>query len=420
MTSVRKSLEVAITELSILMDDDDSGEQKFQSWFERHPIAWEVLGFQRFIPHPALSLPEENSMILDFLAERPDGLWEIVELKRPDTAIIKDPERRTTFYSKMNSYISQCHEYSLRCSDSAVMSDLLSSCGIRMNGWPHSLIIAGRSAGLDRVKVHELLRHLTPKIAHYTYDDILYELNQHHAIKSQDTTEPGLNIFFNVGLCTKTSDADEYIFDLGGAKDKGRVSVIRRSDDVINFIVINDDGLRFSQEIRLSRHCDKNAFSLGLRTVKTKNSSWIFIEINGSYVGQHEVAANSFTLEADTPFVLSADMNGTHAANMFAGQFIYVQRALSVVELSLTREYIFEELWPRDNRKKIYRLRFHKGRFLYSIGHPVLDINQSPSNDLIQRVPDLRPSLVNWISSSAEYTEVDGSRIGLINSRAHR
>lgn len=412
MTSVRESLEVAIAELTILMENDDAGEQEFQSWFERHPVAWEVLGFQRFVPHPELNLPGQTPMILDFLAERPDGLWEIFELKRPDTFILKNPERRTTFYSDMHSYISQCREYSLRCSDSVVMSDLLNSHGIRMNGWPQSIIIAGRSSGLDRVKVHELLRHLTPKIAHYTYDDVLDALNQHYTIKSEDATEPGLNLFFNIGLGIKTSETEEFIFDLGGAKAKGRVSVVRRSDDVISFIVVDDDGLRFSQDIRLSRHCDKDAFAFGLRTVKTQDSSWIFLEINGSYVGQHEVAGSSLNLEHDTPFVLAADMNGAHTAEMFVGSMMCVRRALSIVERSLTREYMFEDLWPQADNKRILRVRFFAGRFLYSIGHPFLDLGQSKLNVLVQRNLNLRPSIVNWTSSSAEYTEVEGDRIG--------
>lgn len=415
MATVRELLEAAITELTFLMANDDAGEQEFQSWFERHPIAWEVLGFKRFVPHPALNLPGHAPMILDFLAERPDGLWEIVELKRPDTAVLKNPERRTTFYSDMNSYISQCREYSLRCSDSVVVSEFLSSHGIRMNGWPHSIIIAGRSFGLDRVKVHELLRHLTPKITHYTYDDVLEALNQHYTIKSEDAARPGLNLFFNIGLGTKTSDAEEFIFDLGGGKTKGRVSVVRRSDDVITFIIVDDDGLRFSQDIGLSRHCDKDAFEFGLRAVKTQNSSWIFLEINGSYVGQHEVATNSFTLEHDTPFVLAADMNGMHAAEMFVGSFLYIRKALSIVERSLMREYMFEDLWPQADSKIIVRLKFRAGRFLYTIGHPLLDPGQSPSNDLIQRDFDLRPSVVNWVSSSVEYGEVEGSRVGRIN-----
>lgn len=420
MSSLRESLEAAITELTILINNEDAGEQEFQSWFERHPAAWEVLGFRRFFPHPALNLPGQTPMILDFLAERPDGLWEIVELKRPDTAVLKNPERRTTFYSDMTSYISQCREYSLRCSDSVVMSDLLNSRGIRMNGWPHSIIIAGRSSGLDRVKVHELLRHLTPKITHYTYDDVLDALNQHYAIKSEDAAEPGLNLFFNIGLGAKTSDAEEFIFDLGGAKTKGRISVVRRSDDVITFIVVDDDGLRFSQDIKLSRHCDKDAFAFGLRTAKAADSSWILLEINGSYVGQHEVAGNSFTLEYDTPFVLAADMNGAHAAEMFAGALLYVRRSISIVERSFTREYMFEDLWPRDDSKRTTRVRFHAGRFLYSMGHPILDPGQPPSNDMVQRKSDLRPSLVNWVSSSAEYTELEEARIGRMNSSVRR
>ena len=138
------------------------------------------------------------------------------------------------------------------------------------------------------------------------------------------------------------------------------------------------------------------------------------------YVGQHELAGNSFTLEHDTPFVLAADMNGAHAAEMFAGALLYVRRSMSIVERSFMREYMFENLWPQDDAERITRVRFHSGRFLYSMGHPVLDPGQLRSYDMVQRNSELRPSLVNWISSSAEYTELEEARIGRMDSRVRR
>lgn len=420
MDYVSESLEAAITELTILLDHDDAKEKEFQSWFERHPVAWEALGFQRSVPRLELNLPGQSGMILDFLAERPNGLWEIVELKRPDTAVLKNPERRTTFYSAMESYISQCREYSLRCSDSAVSSYLMQSCGMRVNGWPHCIIIAGRSSEIDRVKVHELLRHSTPKVSHYTYDDVLNALHQHYSIKLAGTRQPGLNIFLNVYLPNKTSNTEEFIFDLGGVKEKGRVSVVRSGDDVITFLVVDSDGLRFSQDIRLSRHCDKNAFTLGLRTTKTQNTSWIFLEINGTYVGQHELTGNSFSLEKNLPFVLAADMSGENTAAMFSGSVMFVWRTLSIVEHSMIRELMLDDLIPNKHRETFMRIRYHSGRFFYSGGHPILDPDQSSSNDMVQRNPDLRPSATNWTSSNAEYTEVEGSRIGLMKSSVQR
>lgn len=419
MASIRELLEVAITELTRLIDTDTAGEQEFQSWFERHPVAWEVIGFERFIPHPTLSAPGLSKMVLDFLAQRPDGLWEIVELKRPDTAVLKNPERRTTFYSDMNSYVAQCHEYSVRCSDSVVVADLLATHGVRMNGWPHSIIIAGRSLGLDRIKVHELIRHMTPKISHYTYDDVLDALNQHHTIKqSEKTDSPGLTLLVNIGLSTKVTADVEYLFDLGSAKTKGRVSLVRKADDIVTFVVIDDDGLSFTQDVRLSNHCDKDSFICGVRTAKTHDASLILLEINGSYVGQHEVAGSTFTLEQSAPFVLGADMHGSNTSVMFTGRLLYLQSEISIADRSMLREYMFEDLWPRDDGEKTIRIRYRLGRFLHSIGHPILDPGQQPGTDMIQKDLDLRPSAVEWVSSNVNYTEVNGARVGRIKSVA--
>jgi hypothetical protein len=110
MTQVREALEAGIAELTTLLEAPDVREGDFQSWFERHPVAFEVLGYRTSIPHPELTLPGSTTLIPDFIAQRPDGLWEIVELKRPDTAVLKNPGRRTAFYSDMSAYVSQCSE----------------------------------------------------------------------------------------------------------------------------------------------------------------------------------------------------------------------------------------------------------------------------------------------------------------------
>ena len=288
MTQIREALEAGIAELTPLLQSDDVREGDFQNWFERHPVAFYVLGYRRNIPHPELALPGSTTLIPDFIAQLPDGLWEIVELKRPDAGVLRNPERRTGFYSDMNVYVSQCLEYSERCSDSHIARSLLETYGIAVNSHPGSALIAGRSDGLDRLKVHGVLKRLTPKIRHYTYDDVLDALRQHYVSNFSGNTEgPGISIYACICLTPKTTQSVEYLLDIGHSVARNRITLTRSGDRLVTFTVVDDAGLRFSQDINLAHHCDEAQFVYGVHITHTATSALVLFEVNGSYVGEH-------------------------------------------------------------------------------------------------------------------------------------
>lgn len=398
MTVLRESLEICIAELTQLLEIEDAKESEFQSWFERHPVAWTVLGFRRCIPHPELVLPGSAVMIPDFLAKRADGLWEIVELKRANTSVLKSPERRAAFYSEMNSYVAQCQEYSERCFDSVVAKNLFDVFGVSINGAPSSIIVAGRSAGLDRLRVHGLLKRQTPKISHYTFDDVLEALHHHYVSNfSGPVDAPGLSLFAIVGLIGECEKGDEYLFDLGQSEEKNRISIVRRSNDVITFSVIDALSLRHLQDIRISDLCEKERFFCGIHVTHTESFTLILLEINGSYVGQHQVSGGDLAFEYPLPVVLAADMRGMNSGAMLLGEFIFRGLSLAIAERALMREYFFEKIWPSsDVPTSSNALKFWDGRFMYTVGHPLLDAAFPRETHQVQRNDDLRPILVNW------------------------
>ena len=108
----RQALEEAISQIEVLMANESTNEDGCQQWFEVNPVVFEVLGYQKVLAHPKLTEAGIEKYIPDFLAQRIDGLWEILEIKRPDTQVLKDTKRRTSFYSAMETYLSQCREYS--------------------------------------------------------------------------------------------------------------------------------------------------------------------------------------------------------------------------------------------------------------------------------------------------------------------
>lgn len=400
MALVREALEASIAELTNLLEFPDILEDEFQSWFERHPVVFDVLGYRRSIPHPDLTLPGSSTMIPDFIAKRPDGLWEIVELKRPNTAVLKNLERRTAFYSDMNTYVSQCLEYSERCSDSQVIQSLLETHGIVINAQPEITLISGRSDGLDRLKVHGLLKRYTPKIRHYTFDDVLDALQQHYVSNfSGNADGPGISIYSCICLLPKTSQSVEFLLDMGPSTSRNRISLSRFGETLVTFSVVDNSGLRSSQDINIADHCDGGQFVCGVHVTHTPTSALVLFEVNGSYVGEHELAKGSLVITSLLPSVVGADMEGQHYASMILGENMYRNPALTVVERETVREYLFNKLWPPSDEtapQQLYGLKFSEGQFMYSEGHPLLDAAYPRTSNRVQRDNERRPTLAYW------------------------
>lgn len=401
MALVWEELEASIAELTKLLEFPDVVEGDFQNWFERYPVVFDVLGYRRSIPHPELRLPDSKK-IPDFIAQRPDGVWEIFELKLPDTAVLKNPDSRTAFYSDMNTYVSQCHEYSERCSDSYVAQTLLTKYGILINARPDSTLIAGRSEGLDRLKVHGLLSRCALKIRHFTYDDVLDALQQHYVSNfSGNTGGHGISIYACIYLQPKISRAVEFLFDLGHSTTHNRISLSRFGDTQVTFLVIDDSGLRSSQDINMADHCDGRQFFCAIHVTHTATSALVLFEVNGTYVGQFKLAKGSLVLTHPLAKVVGADMEGLHCASIVLGIHMARCPALNVVERETVREYLFYMISPTPDEEvppQTHGLQFREGQFMYSEGHPILDAGYPRTTNLVQRVNERRPTWEFWPS----------------------
>jgi hypothetical protein len=102
-----EDLEVAIDELVALVREEALHEQHYQAWFERYEWVFGILGFKRVLAHPVLETENGETYLPDFMAQLNSGIWEIIELKRPDTAVLKTAARRRDFYSEFSKYLSR-------------------------------------------------------------------------------------------------------------------------------------------------------------------------------------------------------------------------------------------------------------------------------------------------------------------------
>jgi hypothetical protein len=394
MKNIRETLEISIVELSALMERPDAVEQDFQEWFERHPITFDILGYVRSIPHPELVLDGETSIRPDFIAMRSDGLWEIVELKRPNTAVLRNPQRRTVFYSEMGTYVSQCQEYSERCSQVQAHLALFQAHGIKINSQPSCVLIAGRSMGLDRQRVHSLLKRSTVKISHHTFDDVLDALQRHYT-QSYMGGGSGVSVYASLLLTASRAVSTECLFDMCESAKRNRITVTRFGTRVMTITIIDNEGMRTMQDVDLSRHCNGVGFILGIHVTHAMDSVVILLEVNGSYAAEHRLTRGNFAITHPVALVVGANVEGQHGASMLFGDFIVRDPPLNLTERWQLREHLFDkfatQLQDSPDLSIPRGVRFSGEQFLYTEGHPTLDAKHPRTTNLVQRDDTKRP-----------------------------
>src|SRR5690606_21466549 len=106
--------ELALNNYNELFKQKSKSEQDYQKWLENHPVIFEVLGIENYIPQPSLEYfnPEIEQRIAeepDFLLKPIDNEWIIFEIKTPFCKTTKNhqEQKRNHFYSEFNSYITQ-------------------------------------------------------------------------------------------------------------------------------------------------------------------------------------------------------------------------------------------------------------------------------------------------------------------------
>lgn len=417
MTS-RIALEIAIADLRDLLDTETSIEFDFQKWLEIHQIAFQVLGYKNTIPHPTLPLGE-SAIIPDFLVQRQSGIWEIFEIKRPDTEVLKNQKTRSAFYSSTQTYISQCSEYADRCSQEHVQDHLREKYDIKMNGNPESTILAGRSDGLDRLKAHSILARQTPKIRLITYDDLLEELERHYQLHFGNEKEKseGISIYLPFSFIDNSFFGfEQTIIDIGSQPNRNRICFSRTGDHIAKMQIIDSDGLHSTDEVHLSKFAVDKVYFTGIHLIPQNEYNTILFEVNGIYVIEKRLPAQRITLDQPTPLTIGADMDGNHYANIITAPLLSMSPPLRATERSMLRNHMFNHIWSSDE-KNIQQtgLTFANGQFMYSGGHPIHDAGKDRSFNLLQANRDRRPHFSDWETDPNKI--MIGAPLGLMKSQ---
>jgi hypothetical protein len=363
----RTSFEAALSDLSKLMGEAGHSEADYQKWFEQHPLVFDCVPYKRVIPHPELTDAGKVMFIPDFIAQRLDGLWEIFEIKRPDTEVIRDVVRRQTFYATLERYLRQCRDYAGYFDDAAHRNEFSDRYGIEVEADPPSVLVAGRSAGLDRFAVHRLLMDRGGKVALKTYDDISVQLD-HFRIKQFGQYEnlAGLSMHLIIEVHQMPDASPNFLVDFGLRPDCDRISVYVDSEQRVCLEVFEHGGKK--REIVTDRGtlpCDQPAYVVVEVGVGDREST-LTVEVNGQNSALFQLNGIELDLTSLQNSVLGSDLNGKAGSEFDLAERVDYSRTLEFHERSQLKEYFLS----RHGAGLLTTIHLSGHQFLYSQNHP--------------------------------------------------
>lgn len=180
------------------------------------------MNYDRWVPRPRLNLEGGGWLEPDFLAQRSNGLWEVVDLKTPDEMILVGRDRRKTFDAKMASYIAQVDEYREYFDDAGHRKDCAIRLGLDIHANPDTIIIAGRDATVDVAEVHLHCRRRSARLDVWTFDHVLSALKRIHALQFAGLENlAGLNSFAHLRLHHLPEKRRKYVTEIWDSDGAG-------------------------------------------------------------------------------------------------------------------------------------------------------------------------------------------------------
>jgi hypothetical protein len=364
----REDCERAINELDELLATTND-ERFYQAWFEKHSsVVLLILCLKRLLPHPVLENPD---YIPDFLAEENTDLWKIVELKRPDAKILNDKKRRSTFYSALQKYISQCQDYSDFFGQDVKRKQFNEKNSTNIQSRVNSILIIGRDKGLDKLKAYKMLDG-TRIDRLLTYDDVI---NMLHSYRQQlfgsRENKPGISLHV-VLIPYRLKGQINFIWDFGIEKDNNRVSIFIK-DDFLYFKIIDSNGESYINKLALSNAGLKynNLAYVSFELALDGETAYSSIEINGNKIKDCTYPAICLDLNILQHYVMASNVTGAAQTAIDFVEVINCGNSLSFDERIKIREYVFNRYMPRLGiTLPLPRMTARNQQFMYSQNHP--------------------------------------------------
>jgi len=342
----RKNFENAICELIEIQNNDKYKEDDFQKWFEKNKIVFTAYGYKTILAKPKLVDKNGEEYYPDFIVQRHDETWEIFEIKRPDTNILKNRSRRAEFYSTLRYYLSQCHDYIEYFDDSTNRDYVYNNFGIKIPKYIKAILVAGINEGFDRIKAQQILYREGAKIDLQTYDDIRIRLELYRSeLYSKYENLKGLSCHI-VLKPLKINNSINFLLDLGKYENKNRISLYIDEIDNLTFRIIDNNGSEHKNSVKVNSYGFKYnswcfiTFEFGIGI----DYSIMIFEINGQYfkdVNLDALDINFLDILGQDNEYFNYTIGSDYACNastyMCTNNFLVYNRTLSFIEKSEIR-----------------------------------------------------------------------------------
>lgn len=326
----------------MLITSDSTSEGDFQKWCESHPVIFIALGYVRQIPHPRIHATNGKLYIPDFLVQRSNGSWEIFELKTPSASILKNKERRETFYASFEDYLSQCHDYSEALDEASVRTQLEHEHSINLkNKKPPSILVAGSSEGLDAERLFRLCSRRTPPITVFTYDDIKAALISYRTFNFEryDSAQ-GLSV--HSVLCIHKPENPPFvnhILDLGEKENQDRVSIYIDERGYLRINVWDSNGDQHTaRAAKPFQHSDYEILRwLIIEVGVSEGFGFISIQIDGNY--STDIKIQDFPFGISHEWVIGSDWKAAQPSWFSLVELAVINRVLTFDEKIRLRQH---------------------------------------------------------------------------------
>ena len=318
-------------------------ERVFDTWFRENPLIFEVLGYQRWIPRPRLVLGEGKALEPDFLVQDFAGVWTIFEIKRADTVVLKNPDRRTDLRSEYSTYVEQCCEYSDFFLDSANRQQVKKSYQIDVQRLVPAVLVASVDESTDGGVLREKLVGRGNRVSAQTYTAIAETLSR-ELDRTTAESRPGLSVCMLLAL--PTSNKRQVFFDFGVDRNRNRLT-IGLENGFFLFTLLDAEGQKQQERVRRPVVVDfANASGLTLLEVEAGargDKLNLAAFVNRRSVVSKEIAGSTIqSSELLDHCVLGSDLTETVHANFGVIDIVVYPRTLNWRERLQLRQHLQE------------------------------------------------------------------------------
>lgn len=365
------------------------------------------LNYKDSIPHPALRAFNDEKYYPDFIVNSLDDTWEIFELKLPYEKLLKDRDRRNTFYAKVYSYLEQCVEYSDFFADNTNRLNFENDYRFSIPTPPNGNLIIGRDADLDRYELLKILNRHSRKIRILTYDDIIRHIEFDKAkVLGRYEKVDGLTIHFVITI--RETDYPNQILFLGNKTESNAISLLINLEG--SLVIRLKDKKGNLHETSISSDKSKFEFDkpmyflieLGLTTEYTVYS----VDVNGHYGSVGRIEKIDFdTTELISNMVIGSDCQGNNNSEFDLYEFIVWPHTFDLESRNKLRyDVLMNFIYDNSNISSF--IRFSGNTYLYKNSHINFKKDGSlKSSDLAQTQKKKQPFIF-----------VDGKNQGFVSA----